>query len=160
MSRAHGAGVTHIIITGTSLTDSIAAIATAEQLNHRDTATATTASTGYVDDEGNNDAATVTKPLHAPLAAVEGIKFLCTVGVHPTRCDEFKDPNTGKISEEHAQQLVKLIEEHRGTVVAVGECGLDYDRLEFCSKEQQLKCFELHFDIAAKLGLPMFLHNR
>lgn len=40
------------------------------------------------------------------------------------------------------------------------ECGLDYDRLFFSPKDVQLRHFALHFDLAAKHGLPLFLHDR
>ena len=47
-----------------------------------------------------------------------------------------------------------------GKVVAIGECGLDYDRLQFCDADQQQEGFRLHFDLVQKTKLPMFLHNR
>ena len=43
---------------------------------------------------------------------------------------------------------------------AIGECGLDYDRLNYASKENQIKAFIPHFDMAQKYNLPMYLHNR
>lgn len=49
-----------------------------------------------------------------------------------------------------------------GHLVAVGEFGLDYDRLNFCSKAAQLHSFEAQLKVVASLQpqLPLFLHSR
>ena len=44
-------------------------------------------------------------------------------------------------------------------VVAVGECGLDYNR-DFSPRDQQRKCFAAQLELAVKTGLPLFLHER
>lgn len=78
-----------------------------------------------------------------------------TVGVHPTRAREMLyNPDS------HCEKLLSIVEEGKGKVVAIGECGLDYDRSQFCSEADQMPGFVAQFDLAEKTGLPMFLHDR
>lgn len=78
-----------------------------------------------------------------------------TVGVHPTRAGEMlPDVNA------YADDLISLIRHGGKKVIAVGECGLDYDRTQFCSRENQLPGFLAQFRVAEETQLPMFLHDR
>ena len=93
-------------------------------------------------------------------------------------CRQFKEPEkiisdafdegvgcilTG--SDMHENALVndfELIEKYiseNSRIVAVGECGLDYDRM-FSTKENQIRCLEKHIVLAEKLNKPLFLHER
>ncbi|XP_055627537.1 deoxyribonuclease TATDN1 [Toxorhynchites rutilus septentrionalis] len=87
---------------------------------------------------------------------IEGDDMLfMTVGCHPTRCDEFGADPDGYLT-----SLCKQIDQNRDKVVAIGECGLDYDRLHFCEKDIQKRYFERQLDLVEKYNLPLFLHCR
>ncbi|KAJ1462419.1 hypothetical protein M885DRAFT_505247 [Pelagophyceae sp. CCMP2097] len=91
----------------------------------------------------------------APLADVplgNGIaraKVYCTAGVHPHDASSF---DAGTLSQ------LEVIASH-ALCVAVGECGLDYDRM-FSPREAQLFAFEAQARLAKKLRLPVFAHVR
>src|SRR6185312_14407627 len=48
---------------------------------------------------------------------------------------------------------------HRPEVVAIGECGLDYFR-NFSPQEAQRSAFHRQLELAARVGKPVFLHER
>ncbi len=73
-----------------------------------------------------------------------------TVGIHPH--------NTDRARQEDFQLIEKILSEN-SKMVAVGECGLDYDRM-FSTKENQVRCFEKHIVLAEKFNKPLFLHER
>lgn len=73
-----------------------------------------------------------------------------TAGIHPHNAD--------RAGHEDFRLIEQIISENE-KVVAVGECGLDYDRM-FSSKENQNRCLEKQIALAEKLNKPLFLHER
>jgi TatD DNase family protein len=109
ISRAHAAGVSGLLFTGTNLHES----AQAQQLAQR-----------YE-------------------------RCWSTAGVHPHDSSQWDDAS--------AQQLRELA--HQPEVVAIGECGLDFNR-NFSTPEAQERAFSAQLAIAAELGMPVFMHCR
>lgn len=75
----------------------------------------------------------------------------CTVGVHPHNADLVDGP--------YLSNLLDLISRNKDIVVAVGETGLDYDRM-YAPINEQKKTFADMRNTAASFKLPMFLHER
>lgn len=73
-----------------------------------------------------------------------------TAGIHPHNADSAK--------QEDFQEIERLAKEN-SRIVAIGECGLDFDRM-FSTRENQIRCFEKHIVLAEKLDMPLFLHER
>lgn len=72
-----------------------------------------------------------------------------TVGVHPNSSKDFEPAWIESITELAGQPKV----------VAIGEIGLDYHWDE-SPKEKQFEAFEAQLALAAKLELPVIIHNR
>ena len=90
--------------------------------------------------------------------ALKSDNFYTTIGVHPCRAKEAEKTNI-EIGQ-YFEEMKKLYFEYKDKIIAIGECGLDYDRFHYSPKETQLKYFSPHFDIAKETGLPMYLHSR
>lgn len=73
-----------------------------------------------------------------------------TAGIHPHNADSAK--------KEDFEEIEKITVEN-DKIVAIGECGLDFDRM-FSTKENQIRCLEKHIVLAEKLNKPLFLHER
>jgi TatD DNase family protein len=110
ISRAVRAGVSKMIVTGTSVKESLAA----ERLCREHPGT-----------------------------------LYSTAGVHPHNaraCDEATIPALRELA----------VCDH---VVAIGECGLDFNR-DFSPRPQQERWFEAQVELSSELQLPLFLHER
>jgi TatD DNase family protein len=77
-----------------------------------------------------------------------GVLF-ATAGVHPHHATEYTDECDAEMRALHAHP----------EVVAVGECGLDYNR-DFSPRPAQRKAFERQLQLGVDTGKPLFLHQR
>ena len=75
--------------------------------------------------------------------------ILSTAGVHPHHASEWNETVANEITEILANP----------SVLAVGECGLDFNR-NFSPPDQQLICYESQLSLATKIRKPVFLHQR
>ena len=108
LARARAAGVGTIVVTGTSVAESLAA---------------------------------------THLADAHGL--FATAGVHPHHARDCDDATIPALREIAA----------RPRVVAIGECGLDFNR-NYSPHADQEKWFVAQLELAAELGKPLFLHSR
>lgn len=83
------------------------------------------------------------------LAQAHPGRLYCTAGVHPHHASEYTPQTT-----ESLRALAQAPE-----VVAIGECGLDFNR-NFSSPEAQEQAFVAQLALAAELNKPLFLHER
>lgn len=83
------------------------------------------------------------------LAVAHSGRLSATAGVHPHDAKHW--------TADAPRQLEALAA--RPQVLAIGECGLDFDR-NFSPRPDQERCFAAQLELAAKIGLPVFLHER
>lgn len=110
------------------------------------------------------------------------VKIFCTIGVHPhdaksvslDKLNDFKDsivnfiydnsPGSSDVfASDNASNNASNNASDNGSnnkkVVAIGECGLDYNRM-FSPKHVQIEVFKAHVEVAAYLNLPLYIHER
>jgi Tat protein secretion system quality control protein TatD with DNase activity len=135
LDRSSRAGLTHIMITASNLRDSVAALSMIR--SH----------------------------------AAGGVRLFTTVGVHPTNTRrELEDAVDGEHptpcgnADAYFSALDAVLADgvSDGSVVAIGEAGLDFepDREKMSPREVQLRHFPRHFALAEKYDLPIFFHER
>jgi TatD DNase family protein len=76
-------------------------------------------------------------------------KLYATAGVHPHDAKSCSEDTIAKLKALAASPQV----------VAIGECGLDYNR-DFSPREVQRKWFTEQIRLALELNMPLFLHER
>ncbi|CAF1278202.1 unnamed protein product [Adineta ricciae] len=79
------------------------------------------------------------------------VKLYSTVGIHPHDATRHSTYN-------YREQLVDILQNNK-TVVALGECGLDYDR-NFSMHDDQKRVFDTQLQLACDYNLPLFMHER
>ncbi|WOC26154.1 YchF/TatD family DNA exonuclease [Pseudoalteromonas sp. N1230-9] len=85
----------------------------------------------------------------ASLQLAKRHSLLCTSGIHP------HDAKTADIS---LEQQLTLLASHP-EVVAIGECGLDYNR-DFSPRDVQRAVLRRQLALAETLNMPVYLHER
>lgn len=76
-------------------------------------------------------------------------QLYCTTGVHPHHASSW---------DQHSKtRLTQLAQQD--TVVAIGECGLDYNR-DFSPRTAQRKAFSAQLELACELNMPVLMHCR
>jgi TatD DNase family protein len=91
-----------------------------------------------------------------------------TIGLHPIHTsksyhDEKELGEGGKEFTSRGEVFDSSAYEELGKdprVIAIGECGLDYFRIDESTKDVQIKSFVEQIELANKLGKPLMLHIR
>ncbi len=94
------------------------------------------------------------------LARSWGADTWCTVGFHPTGCQNLPEGSAKR----HAEELETIARNNPEKVVGIGETGLDYFHLSRgdrrLQKRIQREFFQAQAEIALRLDLPLIIHTR
>lgn len=80
------------------------------------------------------------------------LKVFSTIGIHPHETDVWIHEDIGKLEE--------IYQNNTSTIIAVGECGLDFKDANEQTRKAQRKLFQAQIDLAKKLNLPLIVHCR
>ena len=82
-------------------------------------------------------------------AADEHDEVVAIVGIHPNEAAGFGERELDAVERAGSDERVR----------AIGETGLDYYR-DYAPREDQMRAFEAHVDLARRLDLPLVIHTR
>ena len=85
----------------------------------------------------------------ASLKLAKQFKQFSTAGVHP---------HDAKTADDHLEEHLTTLSQNQ-EVVAIGECGLDYNR-DFSPRDVQRSVFRRQLQLAEQLNMPVYLHER
>ncbi|KAL3666856.1 hypothetical protein V7S43_007806 [Phytophthora oleae] len=86
-------------------------------------------------------------------SASSSVALFTTVGVHPHDAKGFDEHSTV------AEMRAIITGEDGELVVAVGECGLDFNR-DYSPRDAQVNAFRAQVALACELKMPLFVHER
>ncbi|CAD2215518.1 TatD related DNase, putative [Angomonas deanei] len=151
LSRAASVGVETMIITGTSLAQSVKAVRLCRKYKERGLRCTVGVHPAH--------ASEFSRPL--VLSDVESFAEDESSVITPKNNDaSFSPEEEDANSTCRLEYLEKLIRDNKDVVVAVGEIGIDYAELSYCPRETQETYFIKQLDAFSRLGLPFLLHSR
>ncbi len=148
LERALSAGVRRVLLTGTSLESSRAALSLCAE---------------WYGGSGAGSGSGSSSALRGGFQRA-AVRVYATVGVHPHDASTLMTPAPDCASALSSAVSTSLLSELRRLAadphcVSLGECGLDYERM-LSPRAAQLAAFEAQVSLAAELGRPLFVHLR
>lgn len=129
--RSASEGVRHLLVIGSTLKESIDALELKKRINHVNTVSALKLNHQVAEDISKYP------------------QIETTAGIHPHYADQADASTFAKIKSVCVDNKIRVI----------GECGLDFNR-NFSTRANQLYAFEAQLELAAELGVGVYLHER